>query len=78
MNRKCGTLGYVAPEVLQGDAYDFKADVFSVGAVLFLMLSGKKLFSGKTYKEILQKNFECKLDNLQLPHLSKSGRDLLQ
>ena len=34
---RCGTPGYVAPEVLQDIPYDYKIDVFSAGAIMFMM-----------------------------------------
>ena len=41
---KCGTPGNVAPEVLSGEGYSYKADIFSLGSVLFNLLTGKHLF----------------------------------
>lgn len=38
----CGTPGYVAPEYLAGEPYTEASDVFSVGAVLYEMLTGKR------------------------------------
>lgn len=35
-----GTPGYVAPEVLKSEAYDFKADMYSFGALLWVLTSG--------------------------------------
>lgn len=35
-----------APEILQGQKYDAKADLWSVGAILFEMLAGKPPFGG--------------------------------
>jgi serine/threonine protein kinase len=42
---QCGTPGYVAPEILKGDCYDAKADVFSIGCVVFNMLSRNDVFT---------------------------------
>ncbi len=38
------TVGYMAPEQLTGAAVDHRADVFSIGVVLWNALTGKKLF----------------------------------
>ena len=43
-----GTLAYTAPEQLTGGLVDRRADVFSVGAVLFELLSGRRPFDGST------------------------------
>ena len=34
--KKCGTAGYTAPEILLGDSYDFKADLYSCGIVMYI------------------------------------------
>jgi len=39
--KKCGTAGYVAPEILNNELYDFKADLFSVGVILYMWYSPK-------------------------------------
>ena len=44
---KCGSPGYVAPEVFRGQGYSYNADIFSLGAVFFNLVSGRYLFSGK-------------------------------
>lgn len=31
--KKCGTAGYVAPEILNGETYDFRADLYSAGVL---------------------------------------------
>ena len=35
--RRCGTPGYIAPEILDQQAYNHQADVFSVGVILFCL-----------------------------------------
>ena len=41
MDAACGTLSYVAPEVLTMQGYGQEADLWSVGVILFLVLCGK-------------------------------------
>jgi serine/threonine protein kinase len=45
--QKCGTPGYVAPEVFHGRGYSYKVDMFSLGSVFFSLLTGLLLFSGE-------------------------------
>jgi tetratricopeptide (TPR) repeat protein len=41
-----GTIGYMPPEQVRGQPVDHRADLFSFGAVLYELLSGKRAFSG--------------------------------
>src|SRR5438309_8486263 len=41
-----GTMGYMSPEQLKGQHVDHRSDVFSFGAILYEMLSGKRAFRG--------------------------------
>ena len=51
----CGTLDYIAPEILKGEAYGFPADVFSIGVIFFFLIKGELPFHNDTH-EILIKN----------------------
>jgi Tol biopolymer transport system component len=48
-----GTAGYMAPEQARGQPVDHRADVFSFGAVLYEMLSGRRAFEGQTSSDVL-------------------------
>ena len=49
-----GTPYYIAPEVLKG-SYTTQCDTWSMGVVLYIMLSGKPPFGGQNNNEILNK-----------------------
>lgn len=46
--RRCGTILYIAPEVLKSKGYRQPADIWSAGCIYFLLLTGKLPYSGKT------------------------------
>ncbi|HKZ01733.1 MAG TPA: serine/threonine-protein kinase, partial [Pyrinomonadaceae bacterium] len=48
-----GTVGYMAPEQLKGATADHRSDIFSFGAVLYEMLSGKRAFRGDSLAETM-------------------------
>jgi len=43
-----GTLGYMSPQQVRGKAADARSDIFSFGAILYEMLSGRRAFRGDT------------------------------
>jgi len=48
-----GTLQYMAPEQLDGDAGDQRADIFAFGCVLYEMLAGRKAFEGASASTVI-------------------------
>ncbi|CAK5278630.1 unnamed protein product [Mycena citricolor] len=51
----CGSPLYMAPEILRYEKYDAKADLWSVGAVLFEMAVGRAPFRAQNHLELLKK-----------------------
>ncbi len=48
-----GTMGYMSPEQVRGEMVDARSDIFSFGAVLFEMLTGRKAFARNTASDTL-------------------------
>jgi calcium-dependent protein kinase len=49
-----GSAYYVAPEVVEGSAYNEKCDLWSCGIILFIMLTGKPPYEGTNERQILE------------------------
>jgi formylglycine-generating enzyme required for sulfatase activity len=48
-----GTVGYMSPEQIRAQAVDHRSDIFSLGAILSEMMTGKPAFTGSSAFEIL-------------------------
>ncbi|CAD8145590.1 unnamed protein product [Paramecium octaurelia] len=62
MFTRCGTPGYVAPELLQDKIYDHKIDVYSCGVLLYYLLVGKGPFDSNNYDLTVKANFNGHVD----------------
>jgi hypothetical protein len=72
-----GKFAYMAPEQVAGNSIDRRADIFALGAVLFEVVTGQRLFSGDTDLAVLEK-----VRNARLPDfatiLPPGSQDLAQ
>lgn len=62
----CGSPLYMAPEILRFEKYDAKADLWSVGTVLYEMIVGKAPFRAQNHVELLRK-IEKGQDRIKFP-----------
>ena len=56
--------GFIAPEVITKQQSGAEADIFSCGAIMYMLLSGISPFSGLTLEEVIKKN---KKGNIEYP-----------
>ena len=76
----CGSPLYMAPEILRYEKYDAKADLWSVGTVLYEMMVGKPPFRASNHVELLRK-IERGEDRIKFPEeviLSDSMKRLVR
>ncbi|XP_021443785.2 ribosomal protein S6 kinase beta-1 isoform X4 [Oncorhynchus mykiss] len=72
----CGTIEYMAPEILMRSGHNRAVDWWSLGALMYDMLTGAPPFTGENRKKTIDKILKCKL-NLP-PYLTQEARDLLK
>ncbi len=65
-----GTPSYMSPEQILGDKLDFRSDIFSVGIVLYQMLTGRKPFVEDDARTVMQK---IRLDRYTSPRRINPG-----
>lgn len=79
LSRRCGTPYFVAPEILLQSGYDTKSDLWSVGVIMYSILSGGLPFTGKShlelFKAIVKKNFD--FEGPEWTNVSADAKDLI-
>uniref|UniRef100_A0A8C1QXD9 non-specific serine/threonine protein kinase n=1 Tax=Cyprinus carpio TaxID=7962 RepID=A0A8C1QXD9_CYPCA len=73
---KTEDLSYVAPEILRGESYDDKSEIWSLGCIIYEMCMQKCAFPGKNTIEIISKILTCSYEALPL-NFSEDLRQLV-
>jgi Tol biopolymer transport system component len=66
-----GTVGYMSPEQVRGQAADQRSDIFAFGAILYEMISGKRPFHGETSADTMSAILKE-----EIPELSETARNV--
>jgi calcium/calmodulin-dependent protein kinase I len=79
LTKQCGTPYFTAPEVILRRPYDVRADLWSVGCVAFLLLSGNLPFKASNQKELFRKivGAEFDFDVEAWSNVSQEGKNFL-
>ena len=75
----CGTVEYMAPEIVGSENYDYGVDIWSLGILLYELLYGHSPFKANTNKNVILniKSHELNFDDTNKT-VSKSCKDLIQ
>lgn len=79
-NTPCGTVRYMAPEIVRGEQYSLAIDDWSLGVCLYVMLSGKVPFGGSSEEEIDQSILEgnVRLEGSRWDNIGWEAKDLIK
>ncbi|KPP63100.1 ribosomal protein S6 kinase beta-2-like [Scleropages formosus] len=72
----CGTIEYMAPEILTRSGHNKAVDWWSLGAVMFDMMTGSPPFTAENRKKTIDKILKCKL--VLPPYLTADAKDLIK
>jgi serine/threonine protein kinase len=70
-----GTRSYMSPEQIRNEALDARADVYSLGCVMYELLHGRPPYSGESPDDLLNKHLKAPVPNIQV-HNNKVTSDL--
>jgi calcium/calmodulin-dependent protein kinase I len=80
LTKQCGTPFFVSPEILMRKGYDQQSDMWSVGCIVYLLLSGNLPFMGRSQKELFRKIVSGKyeFDDEEWEGVSDDAKDLVR
>ncbi len=80
MNQLFGTAYYIAPEIVNSEKYDEKCDLWSIGVIMYILLTGCPPFDGKTDNDIMKsvKAGKYPTGTNEYKWLSNDAKDLIK
>lgn len=80
MNQLYGTAYYIAPEIVNNKPYDEKCDLWSIGVIMYILLTGIPPFDGKTDNDIIKnvKVGKYPTTSNEFKKLSSDAKDLIK
>jgi calcium-dependent protein kinase len=77
---KVGSPSYIAPEILNGEEYDYSCDIWSLGVLMYYLLCGNKPFKGNTEEEIYKsiKTKDLKFKDKVWEKISDEAKNLIK
>eukprot|EP00928_Gymnodinium_smaydae_P011173 TRINITY_DN14153_c0_g2_i1.p1 TRINITY_DN14153_c0_g2~~TRINITY_DN14153_c0_g2_i1.p1 ORF type:complete len:559 (+),score=105.00 TRINITY_DN14153_c0_g2_i1:215-1891(+) len=76
MQASCGSIAYVSPDVLRGQGYTSKCDLWSIGVIVFMLLAGYPPFHGSE-KEMRANILQGKVDYSHTSRWKNVSRDAI-
>ena len=73
---RCGSPGYIAPEMLNKSRYNHRVDIFSAGVILYILLIGVHPFNAKSSDEILKRNQSGKYKKIK-KYISEAAKNFI-
>ncbi|CDI86261.1 Aurora kinase, putative [Eimeria praecox] len=72
----CGTLDYLAPEMVKGQGHDWRVDLWSLGVLLYELLDGRPPFQSTRHFELVQRivTVDVRIPN----HIKEDAADLIK
>lgn len=72
----CGTLDYLAPEMIKGEGHDWRVDCWGVGVILYETVTGRPPFQSTGHYELTQKALHATFP--RPPHIAPDLLDVVQ